>query len=315
MKFQRALSFLLLASATDAFAFTVRQQGNSQVVARMASSESSVDLGLTPELKKVTTAFSSIPDEQLRYKQLLYMAQHTKEANDMPESSKIAQNKVPGCLSTVYVDGSVEYNEEASDYVINFIGDSDGLLTRGLVALLVRCLSGNSAAAIQKVDPQFVKVARIEQSLTPGRNNGFLNMLKSMKEKALALDAAAREGGDAPPKAEKSTNGEAKEESPATDIGVDDSHGPKYNAIVAALRVLKPTTLTLIDNSHQHAGHAENDMGGESHFELSMVAEAFEGLNLVKRHQLIYMMLGDLMPQIHALQIQSLTPEEANRSS
>ena len=94
--------------------------------------------GLTPELKKVTDAFRSIPDEQLRYKQLLYMAQHTKEANSMPESSKIPANKVPGCLSTVYIDGTAEYSEKVGDYVIQFIGDSDGLLTRGLVALLVR---------------------------------------------------------------------------------------------------------------------------------------------------------------------------------
>ena len=88
-------------------------------------------------------------------------------------------------------------------------------------------------------------------------------------------------------------------------------HGPKYNAIINALQALKPSSLTLIDNSHQHAGHAGNDMDGESHFELQIVAEAFEGLNLVKRHQLIYMILGEIMPQIHALQIQSLTPEEA----
>lgn len=103
-----------------------------------ATDSSDIDLGLTPELKKVTSAFSAIPDEQLRYKQLLYMAQHTKEANNMPESSKTPENKVPGCLSTVYVDGTANFNEEVGDYTIDFIGDSDGLLTRGLVALLVR---------------------------------------------------------------------------------------------------------------------------------------------------------------------------------
>lgn len=97
-----------------------------------------VDYGLTPELKRVTDAFRTITDEQLRYKQLLYMAQNTKEANNIPESSKIAANKVPGCLSTVYIDGTAEYSEEVGDYLVNFIGDSDGLLTRGLVALLVR---------------------------------------------------------------------------------------------------------------------------------------------------------------------------------
>lgn len=145
MKFHRALSLLLLAFAAEAF--TVQQQQQPQqrsshvVVAQMSSAaadESQLDLGLTPELKKVTDAFASIADEQLRYKQLLYMAQHTKEANDMPDSSRTPENKVPGCLSTVYVDGTAEYNEQAGDYLIKFIGDSDGLLTRGLVALLLR---------------------------------------------------------------------------------------------------------------------------------------------------------------------------------
>lgn len=318
MKFHSAFALLLSASASDAF--TARQQQKPNISIRMTTQdsevdldstpESEVDLGLTPELKRLTDAFGSIPDEQTRYKQLLYMAQHTKGANDMPAESMIPENKVPGCLSTVYVDGTAEYSEDAGDYVINFIGDSDGLLTRGLVALLVRCLSGTTAEAIQKVDPQFIKVARIEQSLTPGRNNGFLNMLSSMKQKALALDAVARgEGG----LEASSTTGEAEEEAPAA-IAEDNGHGPMYNAIVAVLQGLQPTSLTLIDNSHQHAGHAGNDMDGESHFELSIVADAFEGLNLVKRHKLIYMMLGEIMPKIHALNIQSLTPEEAERS-
>ena len=179
----------------------------------------------------------------------------------------------------------------------------------------IRCLSGNTAEAIQKVDPEFIKKAQIEQSLTPGRNNGFLNMLKSMKNKALQLDAAARENGTGA-EASATTSDEGSSSEAVVEESDDGSnHGPKYKAIVAALQALKPTTLNLVDNSHQHAGHAGNDIDGESHFELSIVAEAFEGLNLVKRHQLIYMILGDLMPQIHALQIQSLTPEEAERRS
>ena len=174
-------------------------------------------------------------------------------------------------------------------------------------------MSGNTAASIQKVDPQFIKVAKIEQSLTPGRNNGFLNMLKRMKDKAVELDAAAREGGMAP---SSGADDDSVVKTVEQDTAAEDGEGgPKYRAIIAALQALKPTELTLIDNSHQHAGHAGNDMDGESHFELRIVADAFDGLNLVKRHQLIYMMLGEIMPQIHALQIQSLTPAEAERSN
>jgi sulfur transfer protein SufE len=141
MNFFQTISVLLLSSSTDAFTFQRHPTFKlpTSTVIQMSSIDSQeVDFGLTPELKRVTDAFRSISDEQLRYKQLLYMAQNTKEANNIPETSKIAANKVPGCLSTVYIDGTAEYSEEAGDYLVNFIGDSDGLLTRGLVALLVR---------------------------------------------------------------------------------------------------------------------------------------------------------------------------------
>ena len=179
-----------------------------------------------------------------------------------------------------------------------------------------RCLSGNTAQAIQKVDPQFIKTARIEQSLTPGRNNGFLNMLRSMKQKAINLDATAKaEGGDMPPveakvesEAAVSTSDEASTgdgPAPASSAASGEG-GPKYNAIVSTLQALKPSSVTLVDKSHEHSD------GEESHFELSIVADAFDGLNLAKRHQLIYMILGEIMPQIYTLQIQQAsTPDEA----
>jgi stress-induced morphogen len=141
-------------------------------------------------------------------------------------------------------------------------------------------------------------------------------MLKKMKEKALALDANARnESESSPPAAVLGTTAGSIQDtsSKISNGGSVDGHGPKYTAIVEALQLLKPTKLDLVDNSYQHAGHAGNDMDGESHFDLTVVASAFEGLNLVKRHQLIYMVLGDIMPQIHALQIQSLTPTEAEQ--
>ena len=131
-----------------------------------------------------------------------------------------------------------------------------------------------------------------------------------MKDKAMALDAEARRASPETDEDGMGSDSEAKDV-PSNSHG-DPNHGPKYNAIVAALQALKPTSLTLVDNSHQHAGHAGNDIDGESHFELEIVAEAFDGLNLVKRHKLVYMMLGEIMPQIHALQISAKTPDETS---
>ena len=73
---------------------------------------------------------------------------------------------------------------------------------------------------------------------------------------------------------------------------------------------IKPESLELIDESHKHAGHAGAKSGG-GHYDVTIVAAAFEGLNAVKRHQLIYQTLGEMMQtEIHALSIKAFTPDE-----
>lgn len=64
-----------------------------------------------------------------------------------------------------------------------------------------------------------------------------------------------------------------------------------------------PSLMTVIDESHQHVGH-EGAKAGGSHFALTIVSAAFAGLPLLKRHQLIYEQLQDLIPhEIHAIKI------------
>lgn len=131
-------------------------------------------------------------------------------------------------------------------------------------------------------------------------------MLALMKKKA-------EEASDNDAPVESTTSSEETETSDSNEEDDGDDR-PMYNAILTSLQTLQPTVLELVDNSHEHAGHAGNDgSGSESHFDLTIVADAFDGLNLVKRHQLIYMMLGEVMPQIHALQIHAMTPEEADK--
>ncbi len=73
---------------------------------------------------------------------------------------------------------------------------------------------------------------------------------------------------------------------------------------------LNPTLVEIIDNSAAHAGHAGAKKGG-GHYNVTLVAAAFEGKSLVQRHQLIYATLADMMvEQIHALGINALTPSE-----
>ena len=154
---------------------------------------------------------------------------------------------------------------------------------------------------IQTVEPNFIEEAGIAASLTPGRNNGFLNMLATMKNQAVSLTD------------EVESNVKENSDSKIVTSFEEVPDKPMYNAMMSKLiTLLKPTSIELVDNSHQHEGHAgSKGFEGESHFELTIVADCFEELSLVKRHQLIYTILGDIMEKIHALQIKAITSSEA----
>ena len=73
-----------------------------------------------------------------------------------------------------------------------------------------------------------------------------------------------------------------------------------------------PSRLELVDQSSQHFGHAGARPEGESHFQLTIVAEAFAGRSRIERQRMVFAALGDLMQtDIHALSITALTPGEA----
>ena len=77
------------------------------------------------------------------------------------------------------------------------------------------------------------------------------------------------------------------------------------------LAVLQPVALDLQDESGQHAGHAGARPSGGSHWQLTIVSEAFRGQNAVARHRMVYEALGDLMKRdIHALRIEAFAPEQ-----
>ena len=267
------------------------------------------DLALTPKLAKMAGILRTL-DDNSRFQQIFALAKKLKPLKDQ---FKISENKVPGCLSTVHVIARVEVekdegsNEEKKR--IYYEGDSDGQLTKGLVAFLIEGLSGCTNEEIQALNPEFIKYTGLGYSLTPGRNNGFMNMLAVMKAKANEINRKTIEQIK-----EEAANGAKESES----IDFKEIEGkPMYNSIMKRLlNTLKPTKLELKDVSSQHAGHAGRegfDRNSESHFELYVESDAFEPLNTLKRHKLIYALLAEQMEEIHALQITARTSLEAQK--
>ncbi len=86
---------------------------------------------------------------------------------------------------------------------------------------------------------------------------------------------------------------------------------PVESVIRSRLAALNPVSLELLDESAQHAGHAGARPSGGSHWQLTIVSDAFRGKSAVARHRMVYEALGDLMKQdIHALSIEALAPEQ-----
>ena len=137
-------------------------------------------------------------------------------------------------------------------------------------------------------------------------------MLAVMKNKAKTAKASLTQEATGGAENDNGSSGVDDESESGIITSFDPIEGkPMYNDMMESLLKLKPTKLTLVDNSDQHEGHAgSKGYNGESHFALEIVSEAFGGMSLVKRHQLIYLVLGETMQKIHALQISAKSIDE-----
>ncbi len=134
---------------------------------------------LPESLERIVNRFQRLADPKQRYEQLIL---YGKKLEPLPETDKIPANKVSGCVSQVYVAATWDENLK-----IVFRGDSDALISKGFVGLLITGLNGLTQKEIQGVNPEFIKDTGLVASLTPSRANGFYNVFMKMKEQALAL--------------------------------------------------------------------------------------------------------------------------------
>ncbi len=137
---------------------------------------SSTATPLPASLDRIVQRFKRASSNKLRYEQLLSLAQKLPE---FPEDQKRPENKVPGCVSQVYIIAELD---EAG--TVQFQGDSDSQLTKGLAALLIRGLNGLPPQDIVQLTPDFIPETGLQASLTESRANGFLNIFKTMQKKA-----------------------------------------------------------------------------------------------------------------------------------
>lgn len=134
-------------------------------------------------LEEIIENFEFLDDWEDRYR---YVIELGRALEDMPETDKSDANKVQGCVSQVWLTCDVD-RSTADDPVLNFRGDSDAHIVRGLVAIMLAACSGKKASEIVALDENalFGQLGLIEH-LTPQRANGLRSMVKRIKLEASA---------------------------------------------------------------------------------------------------------------------------------
>lgn len=109
-----------------------------------------------------------------------YLIELGKSVPAIDPKYKTDQYVIKGCQSRVWV------NAELEDGTIKFTADSDAIITKGIIALLIRVLSGRTPDEIINSDLHFIDEIGLKENLSPTRANGLLAMIKQMKLYALA---------------------------------------------------------------------------------------------------------------------------------
>lgn len=126
---------------------------------------------------EIIEEFSAFDDWMDRYQLII---DYADELETFPESDKTEQNLIDGCQSKVWFTARME-----GDKVI-YQGDSDAILVRGIVALLIRVLSGHTPQEIVEADLYMIDQINLREHLSPTRSNGLVAMLKQMRLYAAA---------------------------------------------------------------------------------------------------------------------------------
>ncbi len=133
---------------------------------------------------EVVAEFSDFDDWMDKYQMLIDLGNDLDTLND---KYKTEQNLIDGCQSRVWLQC------DNVDGKLVFSADSDALIVKGIVALLIQVLSGHTPKEILNADLYFIEKIGLREHLSPTRSNGLLAMVKQIKAYALAYDAKEHE--------------------------------------------------------------------------------------------------------------------------
>ena len=131
---------------------------------------------LEEKQQSIVDEFSIYDDWMDKYE---YIIELGKELPLIPQNYKTEDRLIKGCQSRVWL-----YSEKENEKM-NYYADSDAVITKGIIALLIRVINGESPENIAKSDFWFIKEIGLQEHLSPTRSNGLVSMVKQIKLEAL----------------------------------------------------------------------------------------------------------------------------------
>jgi cysteine desulfuration protein SufE len=139
-------------------------------------------------LDAIRSDFALLDDWEDRYR---YVIELGRGLPPFPEAQRTEANKVRGCASQVWLTSEMRRPQAGAPPVLEFLGDSDAHIVRGLIAILFATYHGKTAEEILRTDAGAVFAELgLKEHLTPQRSNGFFSMVERIRRDAQALAAA-----------------------------------------------------------------------------------------------------------------------------
>ncbi len=127
---------------------------------------------------EIVEEFSSMDDWMDKYSLLIEVG---NDLNGFPEEHRNQQNLIEGCQSQVWLHATLDQGK------IHFIADSDAIIVKGIVSLLLRVVNDRTPDEILNNDLYFVDKVGLKEHLSPTRSNGLVSMIKQIRLYALAF--------------------------------------------------------------------------------------------------------------------------------
>jgi cysteine desulfuration protein SufE len=135
-----------------------------------------IDMTLEEKQQAIVEEFALFDDWMQKYE---YIIELGKDLPIIEDSKKTAENIIEGCQSKVWLDATCENG------LMHFSADSEAIITKGIIGLLIQVMNHEKPEDIVKSDLHFIKEIGLQEHLSPTRANGLASMVKKMKMEAL----------------------------------------------------------------------------------------------------------------------------------